>query len=345
MVATNNSHTQKYYNFFNAAFEVYNEHLFDGALPSVIITVTRKNNVGAHFSPNLWKNIEGESIHEISVNPAMFGSNSLIQVLSVIVREMVHLWNYVEKGKERKGYHGKDWVAKMDAIGLNTQSHDKDRKNGTGQKVSHSIDKNGQFAKVTLQLEEILGYASTDPDILEMEIEILDSEQQILSTGELIESNIGSGDLSNESEAEGSEATTLETGVERKFDVSSKVKPGFESIQPKGYEGEIETVDDMLETGLVSMSGNRAEWAEDDVNRNGFGQSSKPVKRYFDDNALGQDVKKAKEEFKGALREKPEPKKGSKRKYSCACEKPNNIWGKTALSIKCNECNADFKEQ
>lgn len=47
-------------------------------------------------------------------------------------------------------------------------------------------------------------------------------------------------------------------------------------------------------------------------------------------------------ESEGQQPREPEPRSGKRVKYTCACG--NNVWGRTGLWIKCDECNTYFLE-
>lgn len=113
------SPTEEFYKLLSSAFDHFNGSLFQGQLPSCLLTVQRESNTLGYFSPERWGNRRGEKAHEIAINPAYFSSHSLIEVLQTLVYEQCHLWQQVfGRKKSRLGYHNREWAAKMESIGL-----------------------------------------------------------------------------------------------------------------------------------------------------------------------------------------------------------------------------------
>src|SRR5450756_2278696 len=59
-----------------------------------------------------------EITDEIALNPAHFATRKPDEVLATLAHEMVHLWQHHFGKQPRKGYHDKQWAAKMFDIGL-----------------------------------------------------------------------------------------------------------------------------------------------------------------------------------------------------------------------------------
>lgn len=186
------AHTRIFYEFFQEAFDHYNKHLFDGKLPNVIITVTRKKNIGGYFSPSRWANDAGGRVHEIAMNPMLFAKSSFLQVMSIFCHEMVHLYRHVSFDKPpRGGYHDKKWVDKMLEIGLPPVS--RDSKTGVGQRVSHRILKNGLFIKVTAEFDKTAIRYADRFEARPSNIDFLD-ELEALNEDEVVSSGLSDGD-------------------------------------------------------------------------------------------------------------------------------------------------------
>lgn len=150
--------TQHQYELFQIAYDHFNNNLFDGDLPQVLVTLQRKAKCGGYFSPERFTQMStGEILHEIALNPDGFidGITSKERIMSIFVHEMVHLWqNEFGENKPRKCYHNKEWADKMEQVGLIPTSTGEDGGPRTGQKMSHVIMNGGAFADVCADLLE-----------------------------------------------------------------------------------------------------------------------------------------------------------------------------------------------
>lgn len=155
------------YNNFELAYQHFNEELFDGQLPSCVITVQRKANTFGYFSANRWGAfIRGGNVsdnvvaghqktsHEIALNPAYFAGRPLIEVFQTLVHEQAHLWQH-EFGKPSiKAYHNKEWADKMEAIGLMPSDTGKPGGKRTGQQMMDYPARGGRFMNACVSLIE-----------------------------------------------------------------------------------------------------------------------------------------------------------------------------------------------
>jgi hypothetical protein len=111
------------YRTFNEAFAFFNETLFGAELPDVLITMQRSKRSRGYFSARRFAHRRGtEIVDEIALNPAAMQDRSDKQIASTLVHEMAHLWQQHFGKPGRRGYHNKQWAAKMDELGL-TPSH------------------------------------------------------------------------------------------------------------------------------------------------------------------------------------------------------------------------------
>jgi hypothetical protein len=67
------------------------------------------------------------------------------EVLSTLVHEMVHLWQYHHGKPSRSGYHNTEWAAKMAALGLMPSNTSAPGDKRTGQQMTHYIIAGGLF--------------------------------------------------------------------------------------------------------------------------------------------------------------------------------------------------------
>lgn len=141
------------YKKFQHAFDTFNKELFESKLPQVFFTYARKKGAAGYFAPESYKaRLNGETTHEIAMNPDAFRSRSNMEILSTLAHEMAHLWQHEFGTPPRRCYHDKEWGAKMDEIGLPPSSTGAEGGKRTGQRMSHYIHGGGSFEMVAQQL-------------------------------------------------------------------------------------------------------------------------------------------------------------------------------------------------
>jgi len=132
---------------FDRAYQFLNAELFDGKLPPCLITLHATRDAYGHFAAERFANIasKGEVVDEIALNPAYFAGRTLVQILSVLAHEMVHLWQH-HFGKPGRGrYHNREWAREMNRIGLGPSDTSEPGGKPTGERVSHYIRDGGPF--------------------------------------------------------------------------------------------------------------------------------------------------------------------------------------------------------
>jgi hypothetical protein len=136
------------YGGLQEAFEHFNKALFDGTLPDVFITYQRHAHSRGHFSADRFSGRVGEfGKHELALNPDHFLGRTDEQITSTLTHEMVHVWQHVLGKPAARGYHNKEWAAKMKAVGLQPSNTGAVGGKETGQQMSHYIIPDGAFAK------------------------------------------------------------------------------------------------------------------------------------------------------------------------------------------------------
>jgi predicted SprT family Zn-dependent metalloprotease len=136
-----------------AQFHYFNEVLFDGTLPEVMLNMSRHARSNGFFAPDRWRRGAGatgpegkdESTHEISLNPDQLGREPRA-VAGTLVHEMCHLWQAVHGKQASRGYHDKEWGTKMEMVGLMPSSTAAPGGKRTGKRVSHYVIEGGPFA-------------------------------------------------------------------------------------------------------------------------------------------------------------------------------------------------------
>ena len=149
-----NNPTTQTYTSLTTAYDFFNRELFGGGLPPCLITMQRHKGAFGYFSGERFANTTDpkEVTDEIALNPAHFATRKPGEVLSTLAHEMVHLWQHHYGKQPRKGYHDKQWAAKMREIGLIPSSSGEEGGKETGQKMTHFIEKNGRYARAVSKL-------------------------------------------------------------------------------------------------------------------------------------------------------------------------------------------------
>jgi hypothetical protein len=141
------------YGGLQKAFDHFNVVLFERALPDVFITYQRKANSAGYFSADRFSGRVGKwGKHELALNPDGFINQTDEQVTQTLVHEMVHVWQHAFGKPSGRGYHNKEWAAKMKAIGLQPSSTGMVGGKETGQRMSDCIIPDGAFEQAFARL-------------------------------------------------------------------------------------------------------------------------------------------------------------------------------------------------
>jgi SprT-like family len=137
------------YGGLQQAYDYLNTKLFDGQLPEVFLTYQRKARSGGHFSPDRFSTRadDDERLCEIALNPDGFLNKTDEFIVSILLHEMVHLWQFTLGRHPARGYHDKQWAAKMQDLGLMPSSIGMVGGKMTGTRMSHYILLGGLFAR------------------------------------------------------------------------------------------------------------------------------------------------------------------------------------------------------
>jgi predicted SprT family Zn-dependent metalloprotease len=141
------------YSGLQQAYDHFNKELFGGMLSDVFITYQRKAHSAGYFSPDRFSGrIVKFGKHELALNPDGFIGRSDEQISSTLAHEMVHVWQQQHGKPAARGYHNKQWAAKMKAIGLQPSSTGAVGGKETGQRMAHYVIPDGTFAKAFAEL-------------------------------------------------------------------------------------------------------------------------------------------------------------------------------------------------
>lgn len=146
--------TQTVYQELQAAYDFFNERLFDGQLNPAIITLARNNpRVLGTCEYERFVSADNQTIiHGISLNPAFFSVRPIMATLSTLVHEQCHAWQKDFGEISRNGYHNTEWGDKMRSLGLWPSDTEAPGGKITGQAMSHYIVANGPFHQACNEL-------------------------------------------------------------------------------------------------------------------------------------------------------------------------------------------------
>jgi SprT-like family protein len=141
------------YQGFQKAYDFFNRELFGGSLPQVLVTLQRHANTRGYFSPERFSGrLDKAAVHELALNPDTFTGSTDEVILSTLVHEMAHVWQQTHGKAPRKGYHDRQWAAKMREVGLQPSSTGEEGGAETGQSMTHYIIPSGRYAMAYAKL-------------------------------------------------------------------------------------------------------------------------------------------------------------------------------------------------
>ena len=144
--------TQETYNELQMAYDHFNERLFEGQLPSCLITLQREKRTFGYFSAARFASVDGTTTDEIAMNPTYFAVVPIIETLQTQVHEMTHLWQH-HFGKPGRGrYHNEEWARKMESIGLMPSSTGQPGGARTGDCMADYAIEGGRFLAACQEL-------------------------------------------------------------------------------------------------------------------------------------------------------------------------------------------------
>jgi hypothetical protein len=119
----------------------------------VFITYQRHAHSKGHFAPDRFAGrVAAFGKHELALNPDAFIDRSDEQIASTLVHEMTHCWQQQHGKPGSRGYHNKEWAAKMKAMGLQPSNTGAVGGKETGQQMSHYVIPGGAFTDAFAKL-------------------------------------------------------------------------------------------------------------------------------------------------------------------------------------------------
>lgn len=144
--------TLQMYAALQRAFDHFNRRLFEGALPQCLITLRSSNRHRGYHHAERFICTEGHKIHELGLHPGFFTLMPVEEALSTLVHEMVHHWQECFGKPSKSNAHNREWVAKMESLGLVPTSTGLPGGAQTGRQVSHYIQPDGAYWEACRQL-------------------------------------------------------------------------------------------------------------------------------------------------------------------------------------------------
>lgn len=149
--------TSNEYKILDDAYKFFNEKLFNGNLPEVLITFQRKQKAKGYFHFEIFQSREDDRvlISEIALNPNYFIEDSDLQILQTLCHEICHVAQYYLFNRpEKSGWHDEEFAEIMLKIGLMVSNTGQEGGRKTGKKMSDYIINGGKFEKYCLEFLE-----------------------------------------------------------------------------------------------------------------------------------------------------------------------------------------------
>lgn len=125
------------------AFKLMNGYFFKNSLNIPILSIVRKKGAKGYFRAESFLSKNDENIlSEIALNPELFARDDK-EILSTLLHEMCHLWQYQFGEPSGGNYHNKEFHKKMLECGLET--YDTLTNKEVGSHVTHRIVIGGKF--------------------------------------------------------------------------------------------------------------------------------------------------------------------------------------------------------
>jgi len=122
------------------AFTWFNNQLFDGKLPPVMLCLTRNANViGGYHCPDKWRDEKGRLLAEIALNANHMDGENIPFLMEILVHEMLHHWQWSLGKPGRMGYHNKEYADKARELDLRPYEQDPKTGEDTGKDTGDAV--------------------------------------------------------------------------------------------------------------------------------------------------------------------------------------------------------------
>ena len=135
------------YGSLDRAYAYFNDALFGGTLPGALITLHDHPRARGYFRRKAFAHrSEAESFtDEICLCPSTHTGRTDHDILSTLVHEMCHLWQFHHGEPPRRCYHDREFATKMEEVGLMPSDTGLVGGRKTGQHMTHYIVAGGPF--------------------------------------------------------------------------------------------------------------------------------------------------------------------------------------------------------
>jgi len=149
--------TQAQFKAYQQIFDYFNQTLFDNSLPDCMLGFSRRRKSSHQlFTAAGWQQQE-QPMAEVSLNLEKLKEGRPKEVMALLVREMVHLWQEHYGQPSRPGYYNREWADKMEEVGLIPTDSGEAGGKRTGQSLKHYVEEGGRFEQAyELMPEEYL---------------------------------------------------------------------------------------------------------------------------------------------------------------------------------------------
>lgn len=316
------SPTNQMYSSLQCAYDHFNQSLFEGRLPEVLIVLQRKAKTMGYVSYGRWRNGAGNFTDELAVNPEYFLGYPLMEVFQTLCHEQCHVWQRHFGKPGRRGYHNKQWADKMVEIGLMPSHNGKPGGRRTGERMSDYPSVDGLFYKACCELLE-QDYAL--PWLDRRPLPVRGSQHAVYdSQGRIVQIEPTPATLSL--------FLPLGSSIDHAREALRMVQNNVVPINQNAHQATTSFGEEMDEVG-------------ENVDA---GQSESPSPESAGAMLAAQGVTSISINLPNSVYTPPDlvpiesaAKKATRSKYRCGCS--NNIWGKAGLKITCDECKQPFK--
>jgi ribosomal protein S27E len=146
--------TEENYSAWRDAYDYFNAGLFNDRLPGCLITFQRERGAYGFHAGSQFEATDGRKADEIALNPCHFARRDPRKVLSTLVHEMTHQYQWHFGKRNHGGYHDKAWARLMIDIGLVPTDTGEPGGKATGRRVTHFIREHGPFDRLCTALIE-----------------------------------------------------------------------------------------------------------------------------------------------------------------------------------------------
>lgn len=135
------------YSSLDAAFDFFNARLFEGTLPRVLLSLRNNPRSRGFFRSRAFVNRidTGAVTDEIALCADTFSARTDKEILSTLVHEQCHLWQFNFGTPGRRGYHNAEFAVRMGLLGLQTSDTGLPGGRATGSRMTHYIIEGGPF--------------------------------------------------------------------------------------------------------------------------------------------------------------------------------------------------------